>query len=408
MSINELIFSFVRDDYQRDNFDAFSKKVYFKYDVPSIHVAGSSGKTVVASILNNVYKAANYRVGLFISSSSKRVEDMVFVNGNSVSSTSVEKIFNDHQKLFKKYDLSHFEIITFIAFTIFKQENVDLAVIECGMGGEIDATNIFEPILSIITNVSMEHTEYLGVSPSEIALHKAGIIKKDIPTVIGEIDGDALDVIVDVARKKNSKITRIGKDHNLKLDDSGIVFDYKTYEGLFIPNISKTNVKNACLVIDAVDLLEEKFPVDEQSLKEGLKQKLPIGRFEYIVGKPSLLFDSAHNPDAIKKLREDVDALLLNKEIFIIFASFNDKNITLMLPEIAILGKLYLTTFEHPRARKEEDYFLYLDEYEFRQDYKALFNELKEANPESLIIFTGSTAFTDLVRKELNRLHYNN
>ena len=402
MSINENIFSFIRDDYQRDNFDDFLRKVSFKYDVPSIHIAGSSGKTIVASILNNVYKAANYKVGLFISSSSKRVEDMVYINGSSVSSTEVEKIFNDNQKLFKKYDLSHFEIITFIALSIFKQENVDIAFIECGMGGEVDATNIFEPVLSIITNVSIEHTDYLGVSPSEIALHKAGIIKKDIPTVIGEIEGDALEVIVDVARRKNSKITRIGKDHNLKIDSSGISFDYKTYEGLFIPNMSKTNMKNACLVIDAIDLLNEKYPVSEEALKEGLKQRLPKGKFEYIISQPSMLFDSAHNPDAIKKLREDVDALLLSKEVFIIFASFNDKNITLMLPEIALLGKLYLTTFDHPRARKEEDYFLYLDEYEFRQDYLSLVKEIKETNPDSLIIFTGSSAFVDKVEKELN------
>lgn len=402
MSVNEAIFSFVREDYQRDNFDDFLKKVSFKYDVPSIHVAGTSGKTAVASILNNVYRAANYKVGLFISSPIKTAQSMIFVNGNSISSTLVEKIFNENQKLFKKYDLSHFEIITFIAFTIFKQENVDLAVIECGMGGEVDATNIFNPVLSIITNVSMEHTEYLGVSPSEIALHKAGIIKKDIQTVIGDIDGDALEVIVDVARRKNSKITRIGKDHNLKIDTNGIDFDYKTYEGLHIPNYSKTNMKNACIVIDAIDLLQDKFPVSVEALKEGLNKKLPKGRFEYIIGQPSMLFDSAHNPDAIKKLREDVDALMLSKETFIIFASFNDKNITLMLPEIALLGKLYLTTFNHPRARKEEDYFLYLNEYEFRQDYKALVNEIKETHPDSLIIFTGSTAFVDMMEKEFN------
>ena len=401
MSINELIYSFNRDDYQRDNFDSFLRKVSFKYDIPSIHIAGSNGKTVIASSLNNVYRHANYKVGLFISSSSKRVEDMVFISGESVSSTSVESIFNEYQKLFKKYDLSHFEIITFIALSIFNKEKVDLAIIECGMGGEYDATNVFEPILSIISNVSIEHTDYLGVSPSEIALHKAGIIKKEVPVLIGDINGDALDVIVDVAKRKNTKITRIGTEHNNVTKEYGTSFDYKTYENLFIPNLSKTNVKNTCLVIDAIDLLMEKYPVSEESLKEGLKEKLPNGRFEFIKGQPSILLDSAHNPEAIKKLREDVDSLLFNGDVYIIFASFNDKNITLMLPEIALLGKLYLTTFDHPRARKEDDYFLYLDEYEFKEDYKALYKSIKEEHPDSLIIFTGSTAFVDIVRKEL-------
>ncbi len=402
MSVNDVIFSFVRDDYQRDNFDDFLKKVSFKYDVPSIHVAGSSGKTVVASILNNVYRHANYKVGLFISSPTKSVEDMVFINGNSVSSTIVESIFNENQKMFKKFDLSHFEIITFIALSIFQKENVGLAVIECGMGGELDATNIFNPVLSIITNVSIEHTDYLGVSLSEIALHKAGIIKKEIPTVIGDINGDALDVIVDVAKRKNSKVIRAGMQHKDVVSNDGARFDYKTYEDLFMPTMSKTNVKNACLAIDAIDLLQSKFPVDIEGLKAGLAEPLPKGRFEFIFGQPSMLFDSAHNPDAIKKFREDVDAIHFTGPVFIVFASFNDKNITAMLPEIALLGKLYLTTFDHPRARREEDYFLYLSEYEFRQDYKGLVNELKEQNPDALIIFTGSTAFINQVEKEFN------
>lgn len=400
MSVNELIFSFKRDDYQRDNFNDFLKKVSFKYATPSVHIAGTCGKTVVASMLNNIYKAANYKVGLFISSSSKRVEDMIFINGQSVSSTLVENIFNDNQKLFKKYDLSHFEIITFIALTIFDKEKVDIAFIECGMGGELDATNVFTPILSIITNVSMEHTEYLGVSLSEIARHKAGIIKNEVPVVIGNIEGDALDVIVDVTRRKNTKIVRIGKEHNLRFEDNSLSFEYKTYKDLHISNMGKVNLENAFIAIDVVDLLEN-FPVSEEALKAGLNEKLPNGRFEYIQGQPSYVLDSAHNPDAIRRLREDVDSVVGPREVFVIFASFNDKNVTLMLPEIALLGKVYLSTFDHPRARKEEDYFLYLDEYEFRSDYKSLLLELKESHPESLIVITGSTAFVDLVRKDI-------
>ena len=139
------------------------------------------------------------------------------------------------------------------------------------------------------------------MSPSEIALHKAGIIKKEVPVLIGDINGDALDVIVDVAKRKNTKITRIGTEHNNVAKEDGTSFDYKTYENLFIPNLSKTNVKNACLVIDAIDLLMEKYPVSEESLKEGLKEKLPNGRFEFLL-KVSLLF-SLIAPTTQKRLR---------------------------------------------------------------------------------------------------------
>ena len=400
MDINESIFSFVRDDYQRDNFDSFLRKVSFSYSIPSIHVAGSSGKTIISYILNNIYLSANYKVGLFTSSSKRDIRENIKINGESVSLDKVNKLFNDNQKLFKKFDLSHFEIITFIALSIFKEENVDIAVIEVGMGGEVDATNIFTPLVSIISNVSMEHTEYLGVSLSEIALHKAGIIKEKVSTVIGEIEGDALDTIVDIARRKDSKITRIGKYHNLRYNNEGISFEYKTHENLRINNLSKTNVNNACLAIDVIDLLNERFPVSDESIRNGLLKRLPKGRFEYIPGNVSLILDSAHNPDAIRKLREDVD-MIANKETFVIFASFNDKNITLMLPEIALLGKTYILTFDHPRARKEEDYFLYLDEYEFKEDYHLLIKDIVNNHPNCLIVITGSTYFVERIEEEI-------
>ncbi len=402
MDINESIYSFVRGDYQRDNFDDFLRKVSFKYNVPSMHIAGTNGKSTVASMLNNIYIKAGYKTGLFISSSTKKnIQDMISVNGNPISLSDAEKIFNDNQKLFKKYDLSHFEIIVFIALSYFQKEGVSLAIIECGMGGEYDATNVFNPILSIITNVAIEHADYLGVSVSEIALHKAGIVKNNVPLLIGDIKGDALDVIVDVCKRKNSKITRIGESHAIKPSDGGVTFEYKTYRDLYVPTLSKTNVNNACLVIDAVDLLLNQFNVSENALKEGLKQPLPKGKFEIISGQPTLIFDSAHNPEAITSLRKDIDNLLIGKKIYVVFASLKDKNITMMLPEIALLGEVYITTFDNPRSREESDYFLYLDEYKFIDDYNEVVNKIKEEDTESVILFTGATSFIETAREKL-------
>ena len=401
MSVNENIFSFVREDYQRDNFDDFLKKVSFKYDVPSIHVAGTNGKTVTATYLTSIYQAAGYKTGLFISTPHKRVDEMIKINGENISLKDLEKLFDENQKFFKKFDLTHFEIATIIALTYFQRNNVDIAIIEAGMGGELDATNIFVPVLSVITNVSIEHTEYLGVSLSEIALHKAGIIKNEVPTVIGEIEGDALDTIVEVAKRKNSKITRIGKTHNERLDETGTSFDYKTYTGLKINNLAKTNVDNACLVIDAIDVLSESFKVSTEAIKAGLLKNLPEARFEIIKDNKALfIIDSAHNPEAIVSLRKDVDRLSLS-DINVIFGSFTDKNITVMLPEIALLGKLYLVTFDHPKARKEDDYFLYLDEYPFKENYHELIKEIVESQENPIIVVTGSTALATQISEEL-------
>lgn len=401
MSLSEMIYSFEVDDFQRENFDSFLKKVSFKYDIPSIHISGTNGKSVTASILSNIYRSSGLKVGLFISSNYKRdISEMIQINGLPTSNSELEKIFNDNQKLFKKFDLSPFDIVTFLALSIFKNNKVDIAIIECGMGGEYDSTNVFIPVLSIITNVSLEHTEYLGVSLSEISLHKAGIIKDNVPTVIGDIEGDALDVIVNVSKKKNSKVTKIGDIHNPLITPEGISFDYKTYVGLMISNHGKINIKNACLAIDAVDILMEQFPVSDAQLKEGLKARLPKGKFEEIQKESLLVIDGAHNPDAIKKLRADVDAMYGNREIIVVFATFKDKNITSMLPEIAVLGKVYITTFDNKMARDESDYFLFLDEYEYNSDYKNLINSLMSEHPEAIIVVTGSNVFASIVYDE--------
>ena len=404
MNVSETIYSIEFQDMTRDNLDSFLKKVSFHYDIPSIHVAGTNGKSVVSSMLSNIYRSSGRKVGLFISSNYKRdICEMIQINGLPISNSELEAYYNENQKLFKKYELSPFDIITFIALSYFQKENVDVAIIECGMGGEYDSTNIFIPILSIITNVSLEHTEYLGVSLSEIALHKAGIIKNNIPTLIGEISGDALDVIVDVAKRKGSKITRIVETHNVNYTENGISFDYKTYRDLEISNFGNINVKNACLAIDVIDLLMENLPVDENALKDGLKDKLPKGKFEVIQGDPLFIIDGAHNPDAINKLRNDVELLGLEKEVFVIFATFKDKNITSMLPEIGLLGKVYLTTFNNKRARDEFEYFLFLNEYEYNSDYKAIIESIKVEHPDSAIVIAGSNVFASIVSDEYNK-----
>ena len=403
MSVNENIFSFVRDDYQRDNFDDFLKKVSFKYDVPSIHISGTNGKTVVASILNNVYKAANYKTGLFISSSSKRVEDMVFVNGSSVSSSQVEKIFNDNQKLFKKYDLSHFEIITFIALTIFKQENVDIAFIECGMGGEVDATNIFTPVLSIITSISMEHTNFLGKSISEIALQKAGIIKEDIPVLLGNIPEEALDVIANECKDRHSKIHRVSETYQPTLTNEGYEFDYLTHPNIKLSSNAYYSVNDACIAIDAIDILRPEFPVDEDKMLEGLKAVKMHCRYESLTKDPLTIIDGGHNPEAFENLAKSLQKAGYNKQIHVLLACFRDKNLIQMLSVIgAVADSITLATFDHPRAREESDYFLYLNDYKFYQDPIEAYHVLKEQFPEDIILITGSLAFAAYMLKRLN------
>ena len=401
MSVLEEINSYNRNDYQRDNFDAFLRKIGFKYDIPSIHVSGTNGKGSTCNYINNIYIASQRKVGLFISPCYESMLDMIRVNNEFISISYVENIFKEYKKYFDKFDLSSFEIITFIAFKYFIDQKVDIAIIECGMGGEIDATNIFKPILSIITNITSEHTNFLGVSISEIALHKAGIIKNEVPLLIGEIEGDALDVLVNKAKETKSKIYKVDHYHSLNLTNEGYTFEYRPYNEVKIPSKSLSSVLDACLALEAVNILQDTFPVDINKVKEGLYKPTLDSRFNIIEGKPTFVIDGAHNPDAIIKLRKDMELVFPGKSVHIVFASFKDKNITVMLPEISLLGELLLTTFEHSRAREESDYFLYLEDYKFHSDHKELIKSLKETYPDDVILVTGSLAFANLVKKEI-------
>ena len=401
MSVLEEIAEYKRDDYQRDNFDAFLKKVGFSYNVPSIHVTGTNGKGSVCNYINNIYIANKKKVGLFISPAQNSLLDMIKVNNKDISLEAVEKMFKEYRKYFDKFDLSSFEITTFIALKHFLNEKVDIAVIECGMGGEIDATNIFTPILSIITNISTEHTNFLGVSISEIALHKAGIIKDHVPVLIGEIEGDALDVLVSKAKDTTSKIYKVDHYHNEKLTKDGYEFNYRPFGDLKIKSLSLSSVSDASIALEAINILSETYPVTPEEVKEGLYFNKLTSRFEIIEGNPTIVLDGAHNPDAIKKLRSDIENVFSDKTIHVVFASFKDKNITSMLPEIGLLGEITITTFNHVRAREEADYFLYLEDYKFNPDHISLLKEMKELYPEDVILVTGSLAFANLVYQEI-------
>ena len=194
-------------DYEKDNFDSFLKKRKFAFNIPGIHIAGTNGKGSTARYLASIYKEAGYKTGLYMSPYSKSPTEMIKINGEDINFDVLEKMVLDNQRDFDKSGLSEFEIETYLAFTYFQNQKCDIVIIECGMGGELDATNIFNPVLSIITSISLEHTSYLGRSISEIAESKGGIIKPETPVLIdSNIKGDALDVLTSIAKYNWSKI----------------------------------------------------------------------------------------------------------------------------------------------------------------------------------------------------------
>lgn len=382
--------------YSRENYDKYLKKEGFVFDIPSIHITGTNGKGSTAKYLYEIYLAQGHKVGLFSSPSTTTLFEMIQANGKEVSEEEYLSLFNSLEKDFEKYNLSTFEMQTILAFTYFKNLNLDLAIVEVGMGGYIDATNIFIPMLSIITSVSLEHTTYLGKSVSEIADNKAGIIKRDIPVLLGKLEETAMFAIRQRAKETESVITIVDDYHNEVVGENKVVFDYRPYKGLELSTSATYQLKNASIAVEAVKLLQDKFEVGEESLRKGLKAKLLPCRFEYI--KKNVMVDGAHNPEAMKSLAETLSKVE-QRPIHVIFAAFRDKNIDQMLIALgSISNDVVLTTFDHKRARTEEEYFLYLGDYKFVDDYLGYIKELEEKYPEDLILITGSLCFAGLVR----------
>ena len=394
IDLNKYFDELYKDDYQRENFDDFLKKVNFKYNVPSIHIAGSNGKGSTANYLARIYRAYGLKVGLFTSPALNKVNEMININGNDISDEDFIKAINENEKLFKKYSLSPFEIQTFIALNYFTKQGVDIAIIECGMGGEIDATNIFNPIASIITSISLEHTAYLGRSLCEIAYQKAGIIKDEVPVITGILDEEAINTIVEVTKEKKCSLRSSVEPANVVYDNFGFTFNYMTYKDLRINSAALYSLKDACIAIETVNALLERYPVSEDQIKEGLANTFMPVRMEVVSKSPLIIIDGSHNPEGVQNMVKSIPSLAENRPVHVLFACFTDKNIERMLSYLGeYAADITLTTFPNRRARQMDDYFLFLEDYPFKEDAASALEELKAQYPEDAILVTGSLAF---------------
>lgn len=397
VSLEQYFKEHISSAYERSNFDLFIENEGLSYDFKSIHITGTNGKGSTSNFIYNIYLASGRKAGLYNSPYFYDSTEMVSIDGKNVEFEDYLEVFDEFKSKFEKYGLTTFEMQTIIAFELLKRANLDIAVIEVGMGGYIDATNIISPLLSIITSVSLEHTAYLGRSISEIAYNKAGIIKPETPVLIGRLEDSAEFAIIEQAKELKSPIHKVENFHNEKIKDGKYVFDYFPYQGLEVNSLAKYQLKNASLAIEAVKILNDVLPVNEDAIRKGLLSDSLFGRFETI--SKNLIIDGAHNADGIQNLVDSVSAYV-KVPVHVVFACFKDKNIDLMLNALGqISTDVTLTTFDHKRARTEEEYFLYLGDYKFDADYKKVIDDLRATYPDDVVLVTGSLAFVGTVRK---------
>ncbi|MGL4364402.1 MAG: bifunctional folylpolyglutamate synthase/dihydrofolate synthase [Bacteroidales bacterium] len=327
---------------------------HFQYphrDFSSIHIAGTNGKGSTAHLLAAVLQSAGYKVGLYSSPHLLDFRERIKVNGKMITEQAVIDFVEQNKGMFSQIRPSFFEITTAMAFQYFSNQKVDFAIIEVGLGGRLDATNIIMPILSIITNIGLDHTDILGNTLERIAYEKAGIIKQNIPVIIGECQSNTENIFKQVAENQNAE-QFFAEQYQHKFAKENYTID-------LLGNYQKKNLRT---VLTALSILQEKkyCSFSEEQLVYGLQSVSELtgllGRWQILKKSPTLVCDTAHNAHGLKETMQQL-ATQSGKTKHIIFGMVSDKDIDTAILHLPKDAKYYFTQSSNPRSMPVEKLF---------------------------------------------------
>lgn len=377
------------------------------HSLKTIHIAGTNGKGSVSHMLASVLQSAGYSVGLYTSPHLQDFRERIKVNGNMIPEGFVVDFVQKAQPLIKEIEPSFFEITVVMAFEYFVSCKVDIAVIETGLGGRLDSTNVIVPEVSVITNVSMDHVNLLGDTPEKIAFEKAGIIKPGIPAVIGESSSLTDAVFAEVAGQKKAALIQADKkryvddyhykDHELSLTVVDAATNDKQNIALDLTGIYQA--KNAITVLAAIDELKLRgWMISNEALLDGLKHVKKstglFGRWDVIHQHPVVAMDVAHNEDGIKQVCAQIEWMNYH-ELHIIIGMVKDKEIEKVLALLPVEAKYYFTRAQIPRALPEDQLAAIaagkgLNGNTYPHVNAALLDCMQHAYKDDLIVICGS------------------
>ena len=354
-----------------------------------IHVAGTNGKGSVCAMISSILQDAGYKIGMYTSPHLKKFNERIRINNKLITDKDIVKYYLK----IKKYapDQTFFDMTTAMAFLYFYDKKVDFAVMETGLGGRLDSTNVITPLVSIITNVGIEHTEYLGNTIEKISYEKAGIIKKNVP-VVTAARGIALATIKKISNKNNSKLIIINKNKiKIYCNKNYISFDINSYKNLILNNLNgEFQIENAAIVVKAIQTLknDNNLRVNENNIKRGLLNAKWPGRFQFI--RKNILIDCAHNTDSFKTLFKELKNINYKKLILVVGFS-NDKDIKL-ISKVIKANKTIITKSRNERAYNPSTIKKYFNENSIiiNNPKKAMNYAKKIAAKNDLILITGS------------------
>lgn len=350
----------------------------------SIHVAGTNGKGSTSSMIASILKEAGYKVGLYTSPHLKDFRERIRINDEMISEDFVVDFIAENKSFFEDNQLSFFEMSVGLAFDFFAREVVDIAVIEVGMGGRLDSTNVITPLISVITNIGFDHTQFLGNTLPKIANEKAGIIKSNVPVVIGEYSEETKPVFIAKAKLVNASIY-FAQDNPEVTYECALLGDYQVY--------------NKKTVLQTIELLQSQFDIEEKHIKLGLKNVIQntglLGRWQILKQKPFAVCDTAHNSQGLKIVLNQIKKHQF-ETLHIVLGVVNDKDLDGILPLFPKNAKYYFCKPNVPRGldakilqQKASDFGLKGKVYNSVTD--AYRESFRKANSNDFIYIGGST-----------------
>ena len=326
-----------------------------------IHVAGTNGKGSVTHIIASILQEQGYSVGVYTSPHYKDYRERIKINGKLISKQYVTAFVNKNKAKFEPINASFFEITNAMAFQYFADKKADFVVLETGMGGRLDSTNIITPVLSIITNISFDHQQFLGDTLAKIAVEKAGIIKQNIPVVIGEWQKETYQVFEEKAKSTSSILRFASKKHELdnqKETSAGLHFLWKNKS--FSSDLNgQYQFKNIATALCAIEVLKDTgVLLNEKAIRNGLKKVKEntyfIGRWMVRQQQPLIIFDSAHNEGGLKSLVQQIKQLSFEKLHFV-YGTVADKDLSNIFSILPKKASYYFCKPNIPRGKNEEE-----------------------------------------------------
>jgi dihydrofolate synthase/folylpolyglutamate synthase len=373
--------------------------------IKSVHIAGTKGKGSTAAMIASVLSASGYKTGLYTSPHLHSPRERIQIDGKPITPEELvlmtQKIIPALSKPSSYGFRTTFEVLTALSFLYFKERAVDYQVVEVGLGGRLDATNVIQPLVAVITSISLDHTEVLGATLDKIAKEKAGIIKPRGIVVSSPQPIEAQRVIQEVCRERGAKLIQVGEEITwrcLYVSKGGQSFEVKGLKGeyqLFLPLLGEHQLENAAAAIATLEQLNDP-KITPQSIAKGLSKVSWEGRLQILQEKPLIIVDGAHNAYSAQRLREAILRHFPFQKLLLIMGASVDKDIAGMVRELSPLSPhVFVTTSKHPRAAPAE---VLASEWE-RQGFKpclshslpqAINQALSQAGEGDLVLATGS------------------